>query len=69
MQDQLTARPLSSSAGSLQASATGALAAACAVSVVLGGGQAVHSLLDRRRLRQWDKARAEADARWGGKTV
>ncbi|MEV7891742.1 Rv1733c family protein [Streptomyces sp. NPDC002817] len=67
--DRLTTRPLSSSAGVLQASATGVLAAACAISVVVGGGQAVHSLLNLRRLRQWDKAWAEADARWGGKTV
>ncbi|MEU6379296.1 hypothetical protein [Streptomyces sp. NPDC046909] len=65
----LTTQPLSSSAAVLQASATGVLAAACAIGVVVGGGQAVHSVLNRRRLRQWDKAWAGADARWGGKTV
>ncbi|MBC2907620.1 hypothetical protein [Streptomyces cupreus] len=66
---RLTTRPLSISAGPLQATATGALAATFAVSVVLGGGQAVHWLLDRRRLRQWDEEWKRADTRWGGTTV
>lgn len=66
---RITPRPLSPSAGLLQAAATGALAATCAVSVVLGSGLVVRSSLDRRRLRQWDKEWEQADSRWGGKTV
>jgi hypothetical protein len=59
---------MSPSAGVLQATATGVLAATCAASAVLAGVPVVRVLLDRRRMRQWDEAWQQAGAGWGGKT-
>ncbi|WP_416978188.1 hypothetical protein [Streptomyces sp. T028] len=67
-QGRLTARPPSTSAGVLQATATGVLAASMATSAVLGAAAVGRGVLDRRRMRQWEEEWRQADLRWGGRT-
>ncbi|GGJ73749.1 Rv1733c family protein [Streptomyces brasiliensis] len=65
---RLMSRPLSQTQVALDAGVVGTAAAVGTASVVLGGAWTVHQLLNRCRMRQWDRDWEQADIRWSGRT-
>ncbi|MGW2829546.1 Rv1733c family protein [Streptomyces sp. NPDC001286] len=67
-QDRLVPEPAGVGQARFEAVVLGTLAGVTVAGVVLLAGTGMCTLLDRRRLTQWDTEWARVDRQWGGKT-